>query len=187
MATIQHQLMTADELLRLPDDDMRHELVRGVLTTMTPAGGDHGRVASKLGRVLGAFIEDNDLGESYAAETGFVLHISPDTVRAPDFAFIGKGRLAPGPNPGFFKGAPDLAVEVLSPNDRSAEVQRKIDEYFAAGARQVWIVDGNRRTIAIHTPDGPPRTLNESDAIDGGDLLPGFSARVSQLLPKPND
>jgi Uma2 family endonuclease len=84
---------------------------------------------------------------------------------------------------GFFPGPPDLAVEVLSPNDRAVEVEDKIQQWLDAGTREVWVINLRRRTLTVHRSDKPPRVLRADDFLDGGDLLPNFRAKVAQLLP----
>src|SRR3954452_24163149 len=140
MAT-EKTLLTADELLSLPDDGMRHELVRGELKTMPPAGGEHGLVAGKLfGRVF-VHADTNQLGYVFAAETGVFVEQDPDTVRAPDVAFIARARLPGGRAPrGFLRVVPDLVAEVVSPGDRASELEEKVQTWLHAGVRLVWVV-----------------------------------------------
>ena len=122
-------LITADELLVMPTGmGKRYELVEGELRVVSPGGWNHGMVIGKLHNRLGAFIERHNVGIVFGAETGFRLASNPDTVRAPDLAFIGKSSVPPTvPNDGFWPGAPDLAVEVLSPGDLTGEVDEKIE------------------------------------------------------------
>ncbi len=172
--------MTAEELFELPDDGMRHELVEGELRTMAPAGAEHGRVALRLGaRILG-HVEEHDLGAAYAAETGFVLHRAPDTVRAPDVAFVAAHRIAR--TRGFAELAPDLVVEVVSPSDRSSEVSSKAAMWLDAGVRLVWVVDPQARLAAVHRPGGLVTVLREDGVLDGEDVLPGFRLPLASIL-----
>ena len=131
------QPMTAEELLRLPSGmGKRYELIRGEVKTMTPASPRHGKIAVRIGGRLDHFVSARQLGEVYGAETGFTLRRKPDTVRTPDAAFVSAARIPPGGiQSGYFPGAPDLAVEVVSPDDTAAEVKAKVNEYFEAGAR----------------------------------------------------
>src|SRR5688572_21746086 len=111
------KLTTADELFDLPDDGMRHELVRGELRTMPPTGSEHGDEESVFDGSIGPYVRARKLGRVFVGETGFVLETDPDTVRAPDIAFVTRERLAESGVPrGYYRGAPDLAVEVISPN-----------------------------------------------------------------------
>ena len=174
--------MTAEELLRLNLPNKRTELVKGVLVVREPAGYRHGEVAMNLTLAIGGHVRTHDLGKLLAAETGFTLARNPDTVRAPDVAFISRERV-PSPSPrGFAELAPDLAVEVLSPDDRPGEVLAKVGDWLDAGCRLVWVVDPVRRTARVYRADGSEAYLAEGDALDGEDVLPGFSRRLAELL-----
>jgi Uma2 family endonuclease len=180
---VSEKLMTAEELLALPDDGMRHELARGELITMTPAGFEHGEVALALGGVLRVYVLEKGLGKVVAAETGFRLATDPDTVRAPDVAYVAQARIPEGGSPkGFFSGAPDLAAEVVSPNDSADEVQAKVTDYLAAGARLVWVVHPKTKTVTEYKSLDEVRVLTEDDSLDGGDVVPGFSMKVRDLF-----
>ena len=134
----QKTLLTAEELLRLPGTGYRYELVKGELIKMPPAGAEHGGVSIKIASRLNVYVEAHKLGAVFAAETGFWLRRDPDTVRAPDAAFLTQERLSEGRLPkGYFEGAPDLVVEVVSPNDTASEVQAKVEDWLRAGARLV--------------------------------------------------
>ncbi len=176
--------MTADEFLVMPDDGMRHELVRGELTTMSLPGGLHGKVAMKVGRLIGNHVEDNVLGETFAAETGFLIARDPDTVLGADVGFVRRERLALVTD--FAKHipfGPDLVVEVLSPGDRPGKVAEKTRDWLAAdGVCAVWNIDPERRTATAHRQDGPPITLAGDDFLDGAEVLPGFRCRVGDLF-----
>ena len=173
---------TAEELLLLPDG-MHGEIVRGVFVPMSSPGTLHGVVTMRLGRHLDAFADDHGLGIVTTAETAFRLARNPDTVRCPDSAFVRAERV-PSPLPrGAFEGAPDLAVEVLSPSNTRTEIDRKLAEYLWYGSRQVWIVDPEARTVVTHTAGGLPRSLEGDDVLDGGDLLPGFSVPLAKVFP----
>jgi Uma2 family endonuclease len=178
------QIVTADELMRLSSDGCRYELMQGELHAMSPTGDNHGIVTMALGIRLGSFVLQHKLGAVFAAETGFHLEHDPDTVLAPDIAFVERERVAAtGLSGGFWQGAPDLAVEVISPGDRAAKVAAKTQTWLAQGARQVWIVDPAKRTIAIHHRDGQVAVLSETDILSGGDLVPGFACRVGEIFP----
>jgi Uma2 family endonuclease len=175
--------MTADEFLMMPDDGMLHELIRGEVTTMPLPGGRHGKIALKIGRRVGDFVEKHDLGETFAAETGFLIERNPDTVRGPDVSFVRQERLAEITNPDkHVPFAPDLAVEVVSPSDRPAEVAEKVEAWLATGARQVWVVDPRNRTVTIHVAGLAERTLTAEDTLEGGEILPGFTCKVSDFF-----
>jgi Uma2 family endonuclease len=150
---------------------------------MAPAGAEHGGVANKLAYFLTAHVIANNLGQVFAAETGFRLSRSPDTVRAADAAFVRADRIPPGgPPAGYFEGAPDLAVEVVSPGDTVQEVEDKVDDYLAAGARMVWVVNPRRRTVTGHRPGVNPVVLREGDFLDGHDVVPGFRCAVREVF-----
>lgn len=174
-------ITTAEQLLRAGDIG-RCELVRGELKMMSPSGYRHGRVTAALAHLLRQHARSRDLGAVTGAESGFLLQRSPDTVRAPDAAFISKARLADAPARNYFGGAPDLAVEVLSPDDVAGEVLAKAREWLAAGAVEVWVVDPERRTVEIHRRGEPPQVCAEGEVISGGTLLPGLDLPVRELF-----
>jgi Uma2 family endonuclease len=182
--SIQTRLLTADEFFEWPDEPgCRQELIRGEVVTMSLAGGRHGKVASKILRLVGNHVEAAQLGDTYAAETGFIVERDPDTVRGADFAFVGNERLARITNPvKYIPFGPDLAVEVLSPNDRDDEVEEKVRIWLAAGSLLVWIVDPESRTVVVHRPGAEPQTLQEDQEIDAGAVIPGFRCRVADFF-----
>lgn len=180
---IQQQLMTAEDLERLPDDGLRHELVRGELRTMPPSGFEHGDLASLIDRSLGGFVEARQLGRVVVGEPGFKLTTNPDTVRAPDVAFVRAERLAQaGHVRGYWPGAPDLAVEVISPHDLYTEVDEKVAEWLEYGTQLVLVVNPRRHTVAVHRPGQPVRVLTEADVLDGEEVVPGWSIPVRELF-----
>jgi Uma2 family endonuclease len=148
---------------------------------VVPAGADHGRIAIEVGYRLAAFVKSKGLGTVFAAETGFLLSRDPDTVRAPDVAFVRKGRVATPPR-GYYPGAPDLAVEVVSPDDRSGEVEGKVEDWLGAGTRAVWVVDPASRTVAVHEPGKPARVIRETGILRGGKVLRGFDLPVRDIF-----
>jgi Uma2 family endonuclease len=179
----QPQPMSAWELERLPGDGFRYELLAGELRRMTPAGHRHGRVAARFTWRLAQHVETQGLGAVYAAETGFLLARNPDTVRAPDVSFVSRERLAAGvSDEGFWPGAPDLAVEVVSPGDSFSEVAGKALDWLAAGARGVVVVDPQRRPAALYRSREEIRILGAEDVLELPDLLPGWSLRIGELF-----
>ena len=175
--------ITADELLLMPDDGYKYELVEGRLRKTTPAGSLHGVVGMRLAIALGAYLDDHHLGVLFAADTGFKLATNPDTVRAPDIAFVARERIpAAGIPTAYWPGAPDLAVEVLSPTDVRSEIDEKIDEYLRSGVRLVWFVNPFERRVTVHRRGKRPLVLEERDAVDGDDVLPGFSYPLVRLF-----
>jgi Uma2 family endonuclease len=174
-------LMTAEELLRLNLPDKRTELIRGRLVVRDPGGARHGAVAMRLGYRIMAHVEAHDLGRVYAAETGFKIESAPDTVRAPDVAFIAKHRVPEVEPRGYPGWAPDLAVEVLAHDDHPAETLEKIAQWLKAGVRLVWVVDSEKRTGRIYRADGSEALLGPNDVLDGEDMLPGFGCPLANL------
>ena len=173
--------MSAEELLRLHVPDKRTELIRGRLVVRDPAGARHGVVANRIAYRITAHVETHDLGRVYAAETGFKIESDPDTVRAPDVAFIAKHRL-PAVEPRGYPGwAPDLAVEVLAHDDHPADTLEKVAQWLKAGVRVVWVVDSERRTARVYRTDGTESLLGPSDALDGEQVLPGFICSLLNL------
>lgn len=177
------QFMTAEELFQLPDDDYKYELVEGELIRMPPTGAEHGDIAVNAGALLRNYVKAHDLGRVSAAETGFILKRNPDTVRAPDAAFIAKARIPPEGIPRtYWPFAPDLAVEVVSPHDRFDEVQEKVAEYFTAGTRLVWVVLPKTRTVLVYRSFHDVRSLGVDDELSGEDVIPGFTCQVAELF-----
>ncbi len=175
--------VTAEELLHMPDDGFRYELVRGELRKMVPAGNIHGYVTVNLTGPLHQHARAGRLGRVYAAETGFKISSDPDTVRAPDATFVGQQRLERADETeGYFPGAPDLAVEVTSPSDTHAQVMEKALEWLDAGCRMVLVVDPKQRTVTVYRSREDIRILSGGDAIDGADVVPGWSLPVAELF-----
>jgi Uma2 family endonuclease len=177
------QSTTADDLLRMPDDGFRYELVRGELIQMSPAGNKHGRFAANVTGSLTPYVKANKLGAVYAAETGFWLETDPDTVRAPDVAFVSQKRLDEvGDVDGFWPGAPDLVVEVISPSDTYTEVEENFFEWLGAGARMVVVVNPRKRAVTVYRSLTDIKVLTEYDSLGGGDVVPGWTMAVKDLF-----
>ncbi len=174
--------MTSDELLRLNLAHKRTELVRGQLTVREPAGFRHGVVAGRLYAAIERHATDSRLGVVVAAETGFTLFRNPDTVRAPDVGYVSRGRV-PDPLPkGFAEMAPDLAVEVLSPDDRPGEVLEKVADWIKAGCRLVWVLDPERRLARVYRADGSEAQITPEESLEGDDVLPGFTQPLGEFV-----
>jgi Uma2 family endonuclease len=175
--------VTADDLFALRDDGLRRELVRGEVREMAPAGGERGATTSLINAELHAFVRRHGLGRVFAAETGFLIARDPDTVRAPDCAFVRAERLV-GPVPKrFLPLEPDLAVEVVSPHDRPVDIVEKTTDWLGAGVRLVWVIDPGARTVTVHLPGVEPAVLRDGDVIEGSEVLPGFRMAVADLWP----
>jgi len=174
--------MTASELASLPDDSYRHELSVGLLVAEPLPSHRHDRARRRLERLLEAFVEAHQLGEVFG-EAGYVLARDPDTVRGPDLSFVSRERLSGFDDARFFSGAPDLAVEILSPSNRPAEMHAKVADYLAAGARMVWVVDPERRSVTTYRELLAPRRLQSPEALNGEDVLPGLSIALDAIFP----
>ena len=182
MATTRTNLMTADQLLAMPDDGYRYELVRGELRKMAPASHSHGRRGNRVNYSLSEHVYGNRLGEVYLAETGFIIETNPDHVRAPDVAFVRQERVESAEDTdGYFPGAPDLAVEVISPSDRYTEVEEKVADWLEAGTLMVIVVNPRNGTVQVHRSDGKVE-LTEADTLGGGDVVPGWSMPVADIF-----
>lgn len=174
--------MTSEELLQLNLPNKRAELVRGVLVVREPAGFRHGAVAGRMTLRISQFVEERQLGVVVAAETGFTLRREPDTVRAPDIAFVSRARCPDRELASFAELAPDLVVEVLSPSDRPGDVLAKCADWLDAGSRLVWIVDPARREGRVYRDDGSAVFITESGSFDGEDVLPGFRCTLASVI-----
>jgi Uma2 family endonuclease len=179
--TTADSITTAEQLLRAPDLG-RCELVRGELIMMTPAGFRHGRIAASLTAALKDFVAQRGLGVVATGETGFQIEREPDTVRAPDVAFLRADRVPAEEPVGFFPGAPDMAVEVLSPDDRASEVNAKVQQWLQAACEAVWVVDPQSRTVTVYRSPKDVEVLRSSDVLTGGNVLPGFTLPVEEIF-----
>ena len=183
MTTAKTKLLTADDLMGLSAKGFRGELIRGVLHEEMPVGIPHAIVVATLTAMLLGFIRPRRLGTLLAGEPGIWLERAPDTVRAPDIAYISTERMPLGDaEAGYSEIVPDLAVEVVSPRDTRPSIRRKSLMWLENGVRLVWAVHPDSRTIDVYRKDAPAITLTEADTLDGGDVLSGFACRVSEIL-----
>ena len=170
--------ITAEELFWMGPGS--RELVRGKVIEMTPGGADHGEIGVRIAAEVLMHARHHDLGRVYGSDTGFTLFRGPDTVRAPDVAFVRKARA--GRTRKYFEGSPDLAVEVLSPSDRASELRERLRDYFAAGTLLVWVLDPATRTATVHRPNGSSQEIGPEGGLDGEDLLPGLRIDLAPLF-----
>jgi Uma2 family endonuclease len=182
MHDIINKSITADELFAMGDIG-RCELIRGEIIQMVPAGAEHGDITVEITWRIKAFVAANSLGKVYAAETGFIIARNPDTVRAPDVAFVRQSRVPATVRQSFFEGPPDLAVEVLSPSDVHSEVMAKVDQWLMAGAVSVWVVDPPNCSIEVfHAPNHIER-FRHGDELRDELALPGFVLKIADVFP----
>jgi Uma2 family endonuclease len=172
---------TAEELAAFPAH-LHYELIRGKLRKMAPAGDAHGAYTMDLAIEIGHFVRLNDLGRCYAAETGFRLSRNPDTVLAPDFAFVAKERLSEPPGPGFLALVPDLVLETRSPGDTAKEMADKIALWLSFGVRLALHLEPRTKRLTVHTPGSLPQVLTVADTLSGGEVLPGFLLPLTRLF-----
>lgn len=175
--------MTAEELLKLPDDGKRRELVQREVREMAPARVRHGRAAMRLASLLNRHVTAERLGVVLVAGTGFRISRNPDTVRAPDVSFVARERVPTGgPPEGYWELAPDLAVEVVSSNDTAAGVQSKVQMWLESGVRLVWVVYPGTRLVVAYRGLREISTFTAGDALGGGDVTPGFGCGVAEIF-----
>jgi len=174
-------LYTAEDLEQLPSD-ARYELIRGELCAMPNNSADHGNKTMRISTSVAQFVDENDLGECFAAETRFTIESNPDTTLGPDFAYISKERLTEIPLKGYLRLAPDLVVETRSPNDTRTEFALKISRWLQAGVREVWALDPATRTLVVHRTGTVSQTLTIDDTLTGGEVLPGYSVTLRRIF-----
>ena len=175
--------LTVEDLYEMPDDEFSYELQAGMLVSEPRPGFRHGRIMAMLTEILGAHVRRQRLGVVLAGDPGFILARKPDTVRGPDVAFVSRERIEiSGDTVNAITGAPDLAVEVLSPSDRPVPVHAKVADYLAAGTRRVWVVDPEVRTVTVYSSLLSPQRLRDDDMLDGEDVVSGFRVRVGDIF-----
>jgi Uma2 family endonuclease len=181
-------LMTAEELLCLPEDEWHYELVEGRLVRMSPTGAGYGRIVRALFRAVDRFVEERRLGEVFPAETGFWISPEggPDTVLAPDLAFVRAGREPHPRTEGFPRLAPDLVVEVASPSQGRREMGAKAHRWLSGGVRLVWLVLPEERVVEVWQGAGLVRVVSAEEELSGEEVLPGFVLPARNLFPWPD-
>ena len=175
-------LMTAEELVHFDIPDKSTELVRGRLVVREPPSTRHGMVQATLGWLVTDFVRRNGLGVVFGQDTGFRIESNPDTVRAPDLAFVVAERAGEIPPRGFAAMAPDLVAEIVSPDDRPGELLAKVGQFLEAGTRLVWVIDPLRVEARTYNDSGDVSIVGRDGALDGGDVLPGFSCALRDVL-----
>ena len=167
----------------MPDEGFRYELVKGELVKMAPGGSEHGDLAMRIGWRLAQHVENNKLGKAFASETGFQISTNPDTVRAPDLAFVREVRVEEaGEVIGYWPGAPDLAVEVISPTDRYTAVQAKVLDWLDAGTLMVAVVNPRQKSVTVYRSRTDITILTGNDTMDGQDVVPGWTLAIQDLF-----
>jgi Uma2 family endonuclease len=186
--TIREKYISAEEfweIAHLPENANKHmELIDGIVYETPLFGFEHGVIAANCTGFIGIHVRANDLGRVTMAGTGYIIHsddAGKDTILAPDVGFIAKARASTVPSRKFAPLAPDLAVEVVSPNDAASEIHAKVNKYLQYGTRAVWVAYPETHTVVVHTPDGA-KTLGENEILDGGDILPGFTLPVRDIF-----
>ena len=181
LAPTETKLITGKELAAMGDIEPC-ELIEGRVVPMSPTGDEHGKIEANIGAELLVFVRSRKLGQVRVGEVGIYTRRNPDTVRAADVLFVSNERYAQQTSPGYLEVAPDLVVEILSPNDRWTEVTQKLREYFAIGVRLVWVADPQTRSVHAYRALTNVRAFTEKDDLPGDDVLPGFSVKVTQLF-----
>ncbi len=183
MAITATKLLTADDLLRLDSQGVRGELIRGVFHEIMSSGVEHGKIAMKLGILLGIFIMPRKLGTLVASDVGVWLERDPDTVREPDIAYFSAARLPTDVRiTGYAEVPPDLVVEIVSPSDTRRAVRDKARMWLSYGVALVWVVQPDTRTVDVYEPDQAAVMLTDNDTLDGAAVLPGFTCPISDLF-----
>ena len=165
-----------------PDKHM--ELIAGRVYETPLLGFEHGVIAGNFAGFIGMYVRSHDLGRVTMTGTGYLIHTDDtgkDTLLTPDVGFVAKARVPAASTRSYARLAPDLAVEVVSPNDKAEEIHAKVNKYLQYGTRAVWVAYPETHTVVVHTPEGA-KTLSENDVIDGGDVLPGFTLPVRDIF-----
>ncbi len=181
--TIATRILTVDDLWNMPGNGEGFELVKGELRPMPPSGHEHSTIGVNLITRINTFVQSKKLGKVTGADGGYVIESAPDTVRAPDIGFVQASRLPGGKRTTkFFKGAPDLAVEIVSPDDAYQDIDEKVKEYLEAGVRLVWVVNPRRKSVSVFRADNTISSLRPADVLSGEAVLLGFEIVVSDIF-----
>ena len=187
MTTTKTDLLTADDLLRLDAEGIRGELIRGVFYETMPTGQEHGEIVINLGAELRNFVKSRRLGKVSGSDAGVLIERGPDTVREPDIAFTSYERRGRGPAlKTYAEVIPELVVEIVSPSDRYGQRRESVEEkaqmWLSFGVRLVWVVRPQSRTVDVHRPGEPVITLDDTQSLDGLDVLPGFACPLTDIF-----
>ncbi len=182
MSEVMHQLLTARDFWLLPESGKPRSLVRGEVIETMPPGGKHGVIVSEVNTRLRMWAKSGP-GGCVGVESGFILARNPDTVWGPDIFYMRAERIpSTGIPEAFWEIAPDVAVEVVSPNEGAEEVRDKVRDYLAAGTPLVWVIYPHSQEVIVHTPDGLARTYGPNDVLENFNVLPGFRCVVAELF-----
>lgn len=182
MTTTEKAIWTDDAFMALSQDGHRYELVNGDLVDMGNSGMEHGGIGSFLGGLLAIYVRQHKLGIVCDSSTAFTLNNG--NKRSPDISFVSKARLIGLKRPprGFFQGAPDLAVEILSPSNTIDEIHAKIVEYFEDATQLVWVIHPDEKYVLVYHRPEPDRFLRPQDVLGGETIVPGFTVPVAELF-----
>jgi Uma2 family endonuclease len=177
------KLLTAEEYGELPDLGFPSELVRGRIVEMNVPYPRHGQVCARVSFLIQQYLQEHDIGHVITNDGGVVVERGPDTVRGPDVTFISYQKVPKGPLPRkYFENAPELVIEVLSPDDRWGKVLQKVGEYLTAGIGVVCVIDPESKTVQLHFPSKPPQTLTTEDELSFAEILPGLTIPVRRIF-----
>ena len=177
------RLMTAEELLAMPDDGSTYELVGGEPIKLMGTGLEHAYIADNCYGSIRDYVIGANIGRVFSSQLGYRLARDPDTVRIPDISFVRRERLETvGAIRGYFPGAPDLAIEVISPGNSYSDVAEKVFDYLKAGTLMVIVLEPRTHTVSVHRSPTNVVALTEADTLDGGDVLPGWRMPVSEIF-----
>lgn len=183
MATTTEALLTADEYARLPDNGTPTELVRGRVIRLNLPAPRHGQIASKVHRILGRFLDDQDIGHLVINDSGVITQRNPDTVRGGDIAFYSYARVPRGPMPaGYLSAAPDVIFEIRSPGDRWSAILGKVAEYLIAGVTVVCVLDDATERAHVHRDKDAEQVFGHDEELILPDVLPGFGCQVKRFF-----